>query len=286
MYTRRSCLTRTVVPMLINQFAMTAYEWDLRFTLPTTNYKRALKTIKANIDNADMDSENVDFLMLSGIEFGKTGRDEDKTYHVHAGVVSSVPINGLAAKELFLRGTNVHHGSDVCVQSWCQRRDANKTYRGWFIHHTKSKMKIEGGYGIPLMCQWGDVPEDDHTQSNADKIMAVTREYDPINIDRERAIIQSWNANIAFKAYRLPRTAKERAEAKKEYLRLYRSNPDNKKRKRDQDQARKTEQYSAIRAEFEHMDKDHPRAPTLYCQLKHMEKLPYITNRIPDVDFD
>lgn len=269
-------------------------EWDFRFTLPINNWKRAAKTIYRNLNAIDWDSQDVVFVMMSGVEFGKTGRDTEKSYHIHAGLVSYVPISTSTAKAWFLGNEVPSSSSDLCTATWSQERPINKPYRGWRVHHEKANMKVDGSHGQPLLFLWGDLPEDDHTQLNADKILSVTREYAPELLEREIELIKAWNADIVFKNYRLPRSEEERAAAKKEYLKLYRANPVNKKRKREGDQARKINQYIALRGEYERLGNDDEKAPKLYCQLKVMETLPYVAEEIekqamglvPTTEFD
>lgn len=264
-------------------FTSMSTEWDLRFTLPFNNWKRAAKTIKNNVDTKfDPDNTEYEYMMMSGVEYGKTGHEDAKSYHIHCGLITKSPITGYEAKRIFLNDERVTNISPVCVASWSCKRDPNKTYRGWYIHHVKSKMKVEGGYGVPLLAEWNDIPEDVHSQLNADKILAVTREYSPERLTEELATIQSWNAGITFKKYRMLRSDEERILAKKEYLRLYRANPINKKRKTNADQQRKITQYKKLRTAYEVSNPASDEASALYCHLKILEGLTYVRTSIDE----
>lgn len=257
-------------------------EWDFRFTLPIGNWRRASKKIRSNLAAVDWDALNVEYVMMSGVEYGKTGRDTEKSYHVHAGIVAKVPMPASELKSCFLGDEPISATSSTCIASWSQERPAAKPYRGWFIHHTKQNMKVEGSHGQPLCYEWGELPEDAKTQLNADKIMAVCREYDPIHLDREKELIQAWGVPITFKSYRVPRTDEERAAAKKAYMKLYRENPDNRKRKRDQDIVRKQQEYVDTRAKYESLPEDAEEAPELYCAIKYLEKSTWIRDHLRD----
>lgn len=249
-------------------------EWDLRFTLPTATWKHAVKSIQKQLKQLDHDQNLVDFAMLSGVEFGTLGRNPDKLYHVHAGVITSEPVSSAQAKAVFLGDERPSATSAICIDSYSKARDVAKPYRGWLVHHAKLKFKVDPS--TPMLYRCGRLPADEPTQLNADKIMAVTREYAPERLARERKHIEAWGIPIEFKRFRLPKTPEERRTAKQEYLRLYHLNPAVRDRTAKRNQARKIQQFMDNRETWLGMDKTSEKAPAVYCQLQVLQSLPYV----------
>lgn len=144
-------------------------EWDIRLDL--TNGL----DITAVVENARSNKELFVYLLISGIEYGKSRADrpsnkgwisETEELHVHVAMVTLTPVNRLTALG-YLRPTKT--GGEYAVP-----RKQEHTYIGWRMHHNKVATKI--GSTNPVW-EYGTLPMDAFNGDVGTKVYYMTRMY-------------------------------------------------------------------------------------------------------------